>query len=103
MIFDQGIREILAPVAEVIGSGSFSEYFKEYSIVFAGDGAFKCRGLFSGQPKAIFSDIELPSAAHMISLAEEANKKSQYEDVALFEPYYLKDFIAGRPGVKGLK
>jgi tRNA threonylcarbamoyladenosine biosynthesis protein TsaB len=39
----------------------------------------------------------------MISLAEQAFQKQSFEDVAYFEPYYLKDFIAGIPKVKGLE
>jgi tRNA threonylcarbamoyladenosine biosynthesis protein TsaB len=102
-IYDKENTEVLAPVARIIDENSFSECFKEHSIVFAGDGASKCRDLFAAQPKAIFPAMELPSAIHMLPLAEQAYIKAQFENVVIFEPYYLKDFIAGKPNVKGLK
>jgi tRNA threonylcarbamoyladenosine biosynthesis protein TsaB len=45
-------------------------------------------------PNAIFIEGKLPSANEMAALSELKHKKSDTEDVAYFEPYYLKDFIA---------
>jgi tRNA threonylcarbamoyladenosine biosynthesis protein TsaB len=102
-LYDKDNNEILPPRAEIIDAASFSEYFKEYTLVFAGDGAAKCRENFAEEPGAVFSVVELPSSVHMIPLAETAFNEGRFEDVATFEPYYLKDFIAGKPHVKGLK
>jgi tRNA threonylcarbamoyladenosine biosynthesis protein TsaB len=95
--------EVLPPYAEIITGSSFSGYFSQHTIIFAGDGAEKCRDIFKDQPNAIFPEMQLPSAAHMISVAEKALAGKEFEDVACFEPYYLKDFVAGQPKVKGLK
>jgi tRNA threonylcarbamoyladenosine biosynthesis protein TsaB len=95
-------QEVLSPCAEIINENSFSSFTASEKIVFAGDGADKCREVLSGIPNAIFPTIKLPSAADMIIMAETAFKENRFEDVANFEPYYLKDFVAGKPKVKGL-
>jgi tRNA threonylcarbamoyladenosine biosynthesis protein TsaB len=102
-IYDKENREIMTPVAEIINTDSFSAYFKDHHIVFAGDGAKKCRETLAGQPGAVFKELPLPSSIYMISLAEQIYTSGKFEDIAYFEPYYLKDFIAGKPNVKGLK
>jgi len=102
-LYDGENNEIIPPAAEIIAASSFSEYFKKHTLCFAGDGAEKCKELFAGQPRAVFLDTMLPSACHMASLADHAFNAGRFEDVASFEPYYLKDFVAGKPKVKGLK
>lgn len=67
-----------------------------------GDGAPKLHSLFDGDGRVRIIDDFTPSAAYMTSLAEKALKARDFVDVAYFEPYYLKDFIAGKPHVKGL-
>lgn len=88
--------------AEIITDTSFSEELKTHTIVFAGDGAEKCKPLLEHHPNAIFREGFQPSAKFMIPIAEEKFNRKQFEDVAYFEPFYLKDFIPGVPRVKGL-
>ena len=102
-IFDEKGKEIRETRAEIMDENSFMEYLGKNRIVFAGDGALKCRPLFDKHPNAVFSEDFQTSAKFMISLSEEKFSKSKFEDLAYFEPYYLKDFIAGKPRVKGLK
>jgi tRNA threonylcarbamoyladenosine biosynthesis protein TsaB len=71
-------------------------------IVFFGDGAEKCRETLSVSKNAIFIDDIFPSAKNMIPLSEEAYINKQFEDIAYFEPYYLKDFMVGKPSLKNL-
>ena len=66
------------------------------SVYFFGDGAAKCKDVLSGNKNAIFIDSIFPSAKDMITLSENAFNKKQFEDVAYFEPFYLKDFVAGK-------
>nr|NQU91169.1 tRNA (adenosine(37)-N6)-threonylcarbamoyltransferase complex dimerization subunit type 1 TsaB [Bacteroidota bacterium] len=101
-IYDKGLKEVRGIRAEIIEANSFSEYMKGQAMVFAGDGAEKCKSLFLNQPNAVFLDDFEPSAAYMVSLAVEKYFIRKFEDVAYFEPFYLKDFIAGIPKVKGL-
>lgn len=67
-----------------------------------GDGAPKLHALFDAVPQIRIVDDFAPSAAFMAALADQALKAKDFVDVAYYEPYYLKDFIAGKPHVKGL-
>jgi tRNA threonylcarbamoyladenosine biosynthesis protein TsaB len=88
--------------AEIIMESSFATELEKYQILFFGDGAEKCKPLLGVHPRAIFiNDFHL-SAAFMVGLAEKKFTLSEFEDVVYFEPYYLKDFIPGKPNVKGL-
>ena len=102
-IFDEKGNEIRETRAEIMDENSFMEYLGKNRIVFAGDGALKCRPLFDKHPNAVFSEDFQASAKFMISLSEEKFSQKKFEDLAYFEPHYLKDFIAGKPRVKGLK
>lgn len=89
-------------VAEVITVNSFEKHLKNHKVYFFGDGATKCKSLLSGHNNAIFFDDIFPSAKNMFTLAERKFSKRDFEDTAYFEPFYLKDFIAGKSRVKGL-
>ncbi len=80
--------------AEVLDENSFSDYLEKGNVYFIGDGVEKFKTICSHK-NAIFIEGKLPSANNMGLLANEKHKKSDIEDVAYFEPYYLKDFIAG--------
>ena len=67
-----------------------------------GDGAPKLHPLFDGDESIHIVDSFEPSAAYMASLADQALKAKDFVDVAYFEPFYLKDFVAAKPHVKGL-
>ncbi len=93
-------RKILA---EIIDENSFSKDLKNNTIVFGGDGAPKCKEILDKNQNTIFLDDFLPSSRFMAHLAEEKFQNKIFEDVAYFEPFYLKDFVAGIPRVKGLR
>lgn len=67
-----------------------------------GDGAPKLHQLFQDNPQIQIVDDFTPSAAFMAALSNDALKAADWMDVAYFEPFYLKDFVAGKPHVKGL-
>ena len=83
--------------AHIIETYSFSKVLAKNKVLFFGDGADKCQGLILHENATFISNI-YPSAKDMVALAENAFVKQQFDDVAYFEPYYLKDFVAG--GVK---
>jgi tRNA threonylcarbamoyladenosine biosynthesis protein TsaB len=95
-IFDSGNKEIQPIAAEIIEEHSFSNILKSNPLIFFGDGAAKCKVVFSSNKNAFFMDDVVPSAQDMIVLSELAFNMGQFEDVAYFEPYYLKDFVAGK-------
>ena len=104
-LYNHHLEEVKKVDAEIITENSFADWFKKgKKIVFIGDGALKCKHLLSGNPGAVFTEEEfMPSATYMAGLAEEKFQKGAFENIAYFEPFYLKDFIPGIPRVKGLK
>lgn len=85
--------ERITPVeAKIVEAGAYDEYLCAGKVLFVGDGAMKCREVLS-HPNAMFMASE-PLASNMASLAEAAFRASRFEDVAYFEPFYLKDFVA---------
>ena len=85
----QKIREIKA---EIIDENSFCEYLERSKVYFLGDGSQKCKEIITHK-NAIFIDAKFPSAQEMAKLSYEKYKRSDIENVAYFEPFYLKDFI----------
>jgi tRNA threonylcarbamoyladenosine biosynthesis protein TsaB len=83
--------------AKIIDENSFSEYLKTSKIVFFGDGSEKCREALDGNPNATFIEDVHPSAKYINEIALKKFNKKEFEDVAYFEPFYLKDFIATTP------
>jgi tRNA threonylcarbamoyladenosine biosynthesis protein TsaB len=99
-LFDFNLNQKRNIVAEVINSDSYHEILLTEKIAFFGNGAAKCRKLFEN-PNAQYIDGIYPSAGYMATLAYDAFKKQAFKDVAYFEPFYLKDFVATIP--KGYK
>ena len=65
-------------------------------MLFFGDGAAKCREALGVHPNSEIVDDFTNSARYLTKRANEKYLEGQFEDVAYFEPYYLKDFIAGK-------
>ncbi|MGZ4055491.1 MAG: tRNA (adenosine(37)-N6)-threonylcarbamoyltransferase complex dimerization subunit type 1 TsaB [Bacteroidia bacterium] len=95
-VYDSAGNEIRPTTAEIIDEHSFSDLFEKNRIFFFGDGAAKCKDVLSKNKNAFFVDDIFPSAKDMIRLSEKAYFEKQFEDVAYFEPFYLKDFVAGK-------
>jgi tRNA threonylcarbamoyladenosine biosynthesis protein TsaB len=102
-LFDHTGKQIRETRAEIINENSFAEFLNKQQVVFAGDGAGKCKAILEMHPNAVFMDVFQPSAKYMMILAEQKYARKEFEDIAYFEPFYLKDFVAGKPRVKGLK
>jgi tRNA threonylcarbamoyladenosine biosynthesis protein TsaB len=98
-VFDIYGNKIRPTSAEIIDENSFGDLLKDHQIIFFGDGAEKCSqvlGMHSGA--TIMADFS-NSASHLAKRALKKYEDKQFEDVAYFEPYYLKDFIAGKKKV----
>ncbi len=91
-VYDKNYNKIREIRAEVINENSFSEYLLKGKVYFLGDGAEKCKEILTHK-NAIFIDDKFPSAKEMAKLSFEKYKNSNFEDVAYFEPFYLKDFV----------
>ncbi len=100
-MFDKDLKLIEPVNASIITEDSFSE-FAGKEIIYFGDGASKCRTLFESKTGFAFEDNINLSAKAICMLAENEFEKGNFADLAYCEPFYLKDFIAGKPRVKGL-
>jgi tRNA threonylcarbamoyladenosine biosynthesis protein TsaB len=101
-IFDAELNKIEDTAALVIDEHSYENLRKDHRLWLFGDGAPKLGKLFEGQANIHVIDGFKPSATFMRLLADKALRERDFVDVAYFEPFYLKDFIAGKPHVKGL-
>ena len=77
--------------AHVVTADSFAAQRARGKVLFVGDGALKCKEVLGGD--GLFVDAQ-PLARNMVPLAFEAFQAGKFEDVAYFEPFYLKDFVA---------
>lgn len=82
--------------AKIIDANSFADRLPQREIYFFGDGASKCKDAISHQ-RAHFVDGVHPLAEHMGAWAFQKFNAGQLEDTALFEPFYLKDFMIRKP------
>lgn len=92
-LFDTQGNIIKPTSAEIIDEHSFYTYLQDKKILFFGDGAEKCRDVLGGNANAVFVAGFANSATHLTKQAAEKFSDSAFEDVAYFEPYYLKDFL----------
>ena len=92
-IYDAEYNLIRSTAAEVLTPESFRELLELSSVYFIGNGVLKTKDIITHQ-NAYFIENKLPSAKQMCVLSFDRFKKKDFEDVAYFEPFYLKDFIA---------
>ena len=90
------VREVAADIVDEV---SFGEILEKNKVCFFGNGADKCEEVIN-HPNACFIKGFNPSASHMIKPVLKRFKEQQFEDVAYFEPFYLKDFVATTPKKK---
>lgn len=98
-VFDHQLQHISPVEAKIIDEQSFEDLLKDQSIIFIGDGAAKCAEALRHE-HARFSELNFNSASNMSRLAMEAFEAAKFEDVAYFEPFYLKDFVLTTPKKK---
>ena len=90
-VFENGIQ-ITDTAPAIIDETSFAEYLEQGPCLFIGDGAGKCADVIK-HPNAHFRQC-CPKASAMLQPAMAAYKEKRFEDVAYFEPFYLKEFVA---------
>lgn len=101
-IFDNKGNYIRQTNADIIIENIYDQWLEQNNIIFIGDGADKTRSILEGKNNVMFDTDFKISAKGMAQLAEKRYENKQFEDVAYFEPFYLKDFVAAKPSVKGL-
>ncbi len=90
-VFENGVQ-LTETAPAIIDENSFAEYLEQGTCMFIGDGAGKCADVIK-HPNASFCQC-WPKASSMLSPATAAYKEKRFEDVAYFEPFYLKEFVA---------
>lgn len=95
-LFDVKGNRIKPTSAEIIDEHSFADILQSQEVLFFGDGAEKCKELLGRYPNARFDTGFVNSAVHLAAAAQQELNATAFEDVAYFEPFYLKDFIAGK-------
>ena len=95
-VYDRALRTVRDTGADIVDENTYKEYLDQHPVYFFGEGAAKCKERIT-HPNAHFIDNIRPLASMMFPLAEKAIAENDFKDVAYFEPFYLKEFVAGKP------
>jgi tRNA threonylcarbamoyladenosine biosynthesis protein TsaB len=95
-IYNSSGNKIKEIAAEIIDGDTFAKIPESQKIIFFGDGALKCKQVINRKNATFAEDFRL-SASYMHWPAIQAFNKKQFENVAYFEPLYLKDFLISKP------
>jgi tRNA threonylcarbamoyladenosine biosynthesis protein TsaB len=95
-IYNANLEEQRGIKAEVIDENSYGSWLQDRTIYFMGTGADKLVDVIK-HPNAKVIEHFVPSANYIASMAEKAYQQKKFEDVAYFEPFYLKEFMATVP------
>jgi len=98
-VFDDQMNSVKKTEAKIIDENSFADLLEISEVYFFGNGSAKCKNVFT-HPNAKFIDDIKCSAINMNGIAQKIFLEKQFEDVAYFEPFYLKDFVGTIPNKK---
>jgi universal bacterial protein YeaZ len=98
-LYDNHLNKVRTISADIVDEETYKEYLDEYKILFFGDGSDKCKDVIKSE-NAEFLENVYPSAKDMVCLSAKAFDNNDFVNVAYFEPFYLKDFIATTPKKK---
>ncbi|MBO4503282.1 MAG: tRNA (adenosine(37)-N6)-threonylcarbamoyltransferase complex dimerization subunit type 1 TsaB [Bacteroidales bacterium] len=99
--YDENLNELSAPSALIVNEHSFDELLSKGHVIFCGNGMPKCREMLAQHEHARFAESET-SAWHLLAPALRRWEAQEFADTAYFEPFYLKEYVAAKPHVKGL-
>ena len=92
-VYDRSLREVRAIGADIVEANTYLPYLEAHPVYFFGTGAMKCKDVIQHK-NAHFIEGIVPLAKWMFPLAERSLHLGEKQDVAYFEPFYLKDFVA---------
>ena len=95
-VYDRALREVRPVGADIVEADTYLSYLEEHPVYFFGNGAMKCQSVIQHK-NARFIDGIIPLAKWMFPLAERSLHLGETQDVAYFEPFYFKEYIAGTP------
>lgn len=100
--YDFDMKSLEEISAKIVDENTFAELLSEHKVLFCGNGMPKCREILSANPNAFFVEVPV-SAKNMLPAALRKWQNNDFENVAYFEPFYLKEYVAAKPVVKGLR
>ena len=100
--YDFNMQSLEKISSKIVDKNTFAELLSKEKVLFCGNGMPKCKEILSAFPNAKFMDAPI-SAKNMLPAALRKWQKQEFEDVAYFEPFYLKEYVAAKPVVKGLR
>lgn len=95
-VYDRALQPLRPTAADIVDEHSYAEFLADRPVYFFGNGSAKCRETLQ-HPNAHFLENIHPLAKWMFPLAERAHARQEFKDVAYFEPFYLKEFVASKP------
>ncbi|WP_316737638.1 tRNA (adenosine(37)-N6)-threonylcarbamoyltransferase complex dimerization subunit type 1 TsaB [Pedobacter aquatilis] len=98
-VFDTNLNVLEETWAKIIDENSFGDFLANQTLTFIGDGSAKCAEVLN-QQTAKFNNNNFNSSANISELAHNSFQAGNFEDVAYFEPFYLKDFVLTQPKKK---
>ncbi len=96
-IYDRALNVVEPTSAVIVTEESFAQVLDNHPVYFFGNGADKCKEIITHSNAHFFDAYRSPMAKWMMPLAERAWLDERFEDIAYFEPFYLKDFVATKP------
>ena len=96
-VYDRALQVIKPTHAEVVTEESYKELLDKQPVYFFGNGAEKCSKIINHPNAHFLTEHVNPLAKNMMPLAERAWFDEKFEDIAYFEPFYLKNFVATKP------
>lgn len=96
-IYDRALKPVKDTAAEIITETSFADILDNRPVIFFGNGAEKCSKIITHRNALFLNEHRFPLAKWMMPLAERAWLDERFEDIAYFEPFYLKNFVATKP------
>lgn len=95
-VYDRALNPLRDTAADIVDEHSYEEFLDRHPVYFFGNGAAKCKSRLT-HPNARFIDDVVPLAQWMFPLADRDLNNRNFQDVAYFEPFYLKEFVASKP------
>jgi tRNA threonylcarbamoyladenosine biosynthesis protein TsaB len=94
-VFDHALNNVAPVMPHVLEERSYHTFLEHKTVWFSGDGMPKARALLSSHPNAKFTECGMHSAKNIAELAEAKFRQQQFEDLAYYVPFYLKNFQPG--------
>lgn len=95
-VFDRGLKPVRDIHSDIVDADTYREYLDRGPVYFFGNGAAKCMDVIAHPNAHLIDGIE-PLAKNMYPLAAKRIAEEEFEDVAYYVPFYLKDFVAKKP------